>query len=63
LGIPWREIEEGETPGECLQREMYEEFQINVEVGNFFVESIYKYERGAIRLLVYWDGDSLGLVA
>jgi 8-oxo-dGTP diphosphatase len=45
-----------------VQREMQEAFQINVEVGHFFAESIYEYERGTIRLVVYWaswNGDSL----
>jgi 8-oxo-dGTP diphosphatase len=60
--FPGGKIEEGETPEECLQREMQEEFQIDVEVGTFFAESIYEYERGTIQLLAYWvtwNGDSL----
>lgn len=60
--FPGGKMEEGETPEACLQREMHEEFQIDVEVSQFFAESIYEYERGTIRLLVYWvnwNGDSL----
>ncbi len=60
--FPGGKIEEGETPEKCLQREMREEFQIDVEVGTFFAESIYKYERGTIQLLAYrvnWNGHSL----
>jgi 8-oxo-dGTP diphosphatase len=60
--FPGGKIEEGETPEECLQREMQEEFQIDVEVGHFFAESIYEYERGTIRLVAYWAnwiGDTL----
>jgi 8-oxo-dGTP diphosphatase len=60
--FPGGKIEAGETPEECLQREMQEEFQIHIEVGHFFAKSIYEYERGTIRLVVYWaswNGDSL----
>ena len=60
--FPGGKVEEGETPERCLQREMREEFQIDVEIGHFFAESIYEYDQGTIRLLVYWatwNGDSL----
>jgi 8-oxo-dGTP diphosphatase len=60
--FPGGKIEEGETPEACLQREMQEEFLIDVKVGHFFAESIYEYERGTIRLVVYWvnwNGNSL----
>lgn len=60
--FPGGKIEIGETPEECLKREMCEEFQIDVEVGDFFAESIYDYKTGIIQLLVYWvswKGDSL----
>jgi 8-oxo-dGTP diphosphatase len=63
--FPGGKIEADETPEECLKREMNEEFQIDVEVGSYFSESIYKYNTGAIQLLVYWatwNGDSLNLV-
>lgn len=38
---------------ECLKRELYEELEIEVQVKQFFKESIYDYEEGAIRLLAY----------
>ncbi|MDF2563887.1 MAG: hydrolase [Massilibacillus sp.] len=63
--FPGGKIEAGETPEECLRREMNEEFQIDVKVGRFFSESIYSYDTGTIQLLVYWviwQGNSLNPV-
>jgi 8-oxo-dGTP diphosphatase len=51
--FPGGKLEEGETPEECLVREMVEEFGIEVSVLDFFDESVYHYERGPIRLLAY----------
>lgn len=65
--LPGGKMEEGETPEECLQREMFEEFQIHVCVGAFLWESIYHYSHGSIRLLAYetfWEsGGTLHAVA
>ncbi len=60
--FPGGKIEDGETPEECLRREMKEEFQIDVSVGECFGESVYHYENGPVRLLAYrvfWDGQTI----
>ncbi|MBO8136760.1 MAG: (deoxy)nucleoside triphosphate pyrophosphohydrolase [Desulfotomaculum sp.] len=52
--FPGGKIEDAETPEECLKREMKEEFQIEVTVGEYFGESVYSYDHGSIQLLAYW---------
>ena len=51
--FPGGKVEPGETPENCLKREMQEEFNINVSVGNYLGESIYHYDHGSIKLLAY----------
>jgi 8-oxo-dGTP diphosphatase len=51
--FPGGKIEHGESPEQCLRREMQEEFQIEVSIGQFFGESIYHYDHGSIKLLAY----------
>ena len=51
--FPGGKIETGETPEDCLQRELSEEFEIDVSIGAFFSESIYNYDHGSIRLIAY----------
>ena len=49
--FPGGKIEEGESPQECLQRELHEEFGIESKAGKILTESEYHYDHGSIRLL------------
>jgi 8-oxo-dGTP diphosphatase len=51
--FPGGKVEPGETPENCLKREMQEEFNIDVSVGKYLGESIYHYDHGSIKLLAY----------
>ena len=51
--FPGGKIRKNETPRQCLTREMKEEFGIDVSVDEFFAESDYRYDHGAIKLLAY----------
>jgi 8-oxo-dGTP diphosphatase len=51
--FPGEKIEPGETPEQCLKRELKEEFTIESEIGEFVAESIFDYGDKRIRLLAY----------
>lgn len=53
--FPGGKIEKGESPEACLKREIKEELNIDIKVGDFLGESIYEYANGAIRLLAYFS--------
>ena len=64
--FPGGKIEQNETPEQCLTREMKEEFGIDVVVGEFFGESIYRYGPKTIQLLGYrvvWTAGKFSLNA
>lgn len=52
--FPGGKIEHGETPQECLKREISEELDVDIEVSDFFGESIYAYHSGTIKLMAFW---------
>lgn len=51
--FPGGKIESGETPQQCLIRELKEEFDIRVEIGRFFGENTHQYQRGPVRIVSY----------
>jgi mutator protein MutT len=51
--FPGGKIEGSETPEECLERELTEEFSISSHIGEFMGESLYDYGEKVVRLLAY----------
>lgn len=52
--FPGGKLEFRETLQECLKREIREELDVEIEVLDFFGESIYGYHSGTIKLMAYW---------
>ena len=64
--FPGGKIEAGETPGQCLKRELWEELEIDAVIGNPLGSSIYHYDHISIELMAYrafWNGSPLRLVS
>lgn len=64
--LPGGKIDPGESPEECLVREMQEEFGIRIAVEDCFGESVYEYDHISIRLIGYrvsWVDGAISSVA
>ncbi len=51
--FPGGKLEPGETPEQCLARELREEFQIEASIGAFICASRFEYKHAHIELLAY----------
>jgi 8-oxo-dGTP diphosphatase len=51
--FPGGKVETGETPQACLQRELAEEFEIEVTVEGFLGTTVHAYEFGIIELMAF----------
>lgn len=60
--FPGGKIDPGETPEQCLAREMLEEFEIEISVNNFFAENLHTFPDGQVLVLAYlcsWTGGEI----
>lgn len=51
--FPGGKIDPGETPQECVRRELREELALEVEVGPEVVRAVHRYDRGVIELVAF----------
>ncbi len=52
--FPGGKLEQGETLPQCLKREIQEEFEQDIEVGDFFMTTRFDYDFGTIEMHAYW---------
>jgi 8-oxo-dGTP diphosphatase len=51
--FPGGKVEEGETPEECLRRELREELGVEARIGRLFLSTVHVYDHMTIELLTY----------
>ena len=52
--FPGGKIETGETPQQCLERELLEELGLTIRAGDMMMENEHLYSHGPITLLALW---------
>ena len=60
--FPGGKIEPGETPEQCLARELKEEFEINATIGKHLGSNLHHYDHLSIELMAYhatWDSGEI----
>src|SRR5450759_3424606 len=49
--LPGGKLERGETPQQCLARELREELAMSAEIGDILAETVHEYAHGCFRMI------------